>query len=268
MCTRRLINILNLERKNKHSHINITCPLIVPDGAKILFVKFTGRPSDTPGFNSLYATSTHPRDLESGCVDDAFDVGFSAPHQTTLVSQHEGTRATRLHIARRSVICTKALSYVSDHKRASIFVHLRRLNTYGVSLHIQNCNFTGCFVWVWNSVSHIKDIMQCVGKDEGTSGRGRIWDIILVFLFEGLSEIRSGKPRLTTVRIRCADRATPSIRKSSRSGGRSVGTVRSWTKATELIFFSFSLRTEWNHKKHQSLHPILWPRSELETSKI
>jgi hypothetical protein len=35
--------------------------------------------------------------------DDAFDVGFSVPHQRTLVSQHAGTRATRLHIARRSV---------------------------------------------------------------------------------------------------------------------------------------------------------------------
>jgi hypothetical protein len=32
--------------------------------------------------------------------DDAFDVGFPLPHQRTLVSQHEGTRATRLHIAR------------------------------------------------------------------------------------------------------------------------------------------------------------------------
>jgi hypothetical protein len=30
--------------------------------------------------------------------DDAFDVGFSVPHQRTLVSQHE-TRATRLLIA-------------------------------------------------------------------------------------------------------------------------------------------------------------------------
>jgi hypothetical protein len=38
--------------------------------------------------------------------DDAFDVGFPVPHQRTLVSQHEGTRATRLHIARRSVSCT------------------------------------------------------------------------------------------------------------------------------------------------------------------
>jgi hypothetical protein len=34
--------------------------------------------------------------------DDAFDVGFSVPHPRTFVSQHEGTRATRLHIARRT----------------------------------------------------------------------------------------------------------------------------------------------------------------------
>jgi hypothetical protein len=37
--------------------------------------------------------------------NDTFDVGFSLPHQRTLVSEHEGARATRLHIARRSVTC-------------------------------------------------------------------------------------------------------------------------------------------------------------------
>jgi hypothetical protein len=38
--------------------------------------------------------------------NDTFDVGFSVSHQRTLVSQHEGTRATRLHLARRSVTWT------------------------------------------------------------------------------------------------------------------------------------------------------------------
>jgi hypothetical protein len=38
--------------------------------------------------------------------NDTFDVGFSVPHQRTLVSQREETRATRLHITRRSVTCT------------------------------------------------------------------------------------------------------------------------------------------------------------------
>jgi hypothetical protein len=49
----------------------------------------------------------------------------------------------------------------------------------------------------------------------------------------------------TTVEIRCADHATPSIRKKNKlavtspaSGGRSVGIVRSGTEATEFIFFS------------------------------
>jgi hypothetical protein len=46
--------------------------------------------------------------------------------------------------------------------------------------------------------------------------------------------------RLTTVGIRCADHATPSIRKigttSPTSGGRLVGIVRSRTKATEFSF--------------------------------
>jgi hypothetical protein len=49
--------------------------------------------------------------------------------------------------------------------------------------------------------------------------------------------LRSRKPRLTTVGIRCADHATPSIRKkklalTSSSGGSSVGIARAGTKAT------------------------------------
>jgi hypothetical protein len=52
--------------------------------------------------------------------------------------------------------------------------------------------------------------------------------------------LRSRKPKLTAVGIRCADHATPYIRlklalTSPTSGGRSVGTVRLRTKATELI---------------------------------
>jgi hypothetical protein len=65
-----------------------------------------------------------PRDLEPGCVDSVLALErrmfgiraeceqrcvwcrFSAPQQRTLVSQHEGTRKTRLHIARRTVTCT------------------------------------------------------------------------------------------------------------------------------------------------------------------
>jgi hypothetical protein len=49
----------------------------------------------------------------------------------------------------------------------------------------------------------------------------------------------SRKSRLRAVEIRCADDATPSIRKklaetSPASGGRSVGIVRLLTKATEF----------------------------------
>jgi hypothetical protein len=54
-------------------------------------------------------------------------------------------------------------------------------------------------------------------------------------------QLRSRKPRLMTVGIRCAAHATPSIHKklaTSPSGSHSVGIVRSRTKATE---FSFSL---------------------------
>jgi hypothetical protein len=61
----------------------------------------------------------HPRADECSAFgpsasDDAFDVGFSVLHQRTLVSQHEGTRATRLHIARRSVTCTIARTLLED----------------------------------------------------------------------------------------------------------------------------------------------------------
>jgi hypothetical protein len=53
--------------------------------------------------------------------------------------------------------------------------------------------------------------------------------------------LRSRKPRLTAVGIRCADHATPSTRKSRHyftdSGDRSVGIVRLRTKATEFMEF-------------------------------
>jgi hypothetical protein len=59
---------------------------------------------------------------------------------------------------------------------------------------------------------------------------------------------RSGsrKSRLLAVGIRCADHATPSIRKSwPTSGGRSVGIVRLLTRATEFSFFSVSMPTTY-----------------------
>jgi hypothetical protein len=53
--------------------------------------------------------------------------------------------------------------------------------------------------------------------------------------------VRSRKPRLTAVGIRCADHVTPSTRKSRQyfadSDGPSVGIVRLLTKATEFFFF-------------------------------
>jgi hypothetical protein len=64
-----------------------------------------------------------------------------------------------------------------------------------------------------------------------------------------ISPLRSRKPRLTTVGIRCADHVTPSTRKSQHyfadSGSRSVGIVRLRTKATEfsLVFRIFLLST-------------------------
>jgi hypothetical protein len=63
---------------------------------------------------------------------------------------------------------------------------------------------------------------------------------------------RSRKQRLTTVRIRCADHATPSIRKKlalilPTSGGRSVGIVCLRTKATEFSF-SCVLQSTSNNK--------------------
>jgi hypothetical protein len=55
------------------------------------------------------------------------------------------------------------------------------------------------------------------------------------------SYIRSRKPRLRAVGIRCADHATPSIRKklaltSPTSGGRSVSIVRLRTKSHGVFF--------------------------------
>jgi hypothetical protein len=69
--------------------------------------------------------------------------------------------------------------------------------------------------------------------------------LILVSTTEELREwkrIGSGSrnPRIAVVVIRCADHATPSIRKSwtwPTSGGRSVDIVRLWTKATEFSYF-------------------------------
>jgi hypothetical protein len=59
-------------------------------------------------------------------------------------------------------------------------------------------------------------------------------------------QLRSRKPRLTAVEIRCADYATPSTRKklvlTSTSGGRSVGIVRLRTKATEFSFLIVYMR--------------------------
>jgi hypothetical protein len=73
-----------------------------------------------------------------------------------------------------------------------------------------------------------------------------------VWIIEELLEWKSSgsgsrKPRLTAMEIRCADHATPSIRKkvaltSPTSGGRSVGIVRFWTKATEFNFLVKSLK--------------------------
>jgi hypothetical protein len=63
--------------------------------------------------------------------------------------------------------------------------------------------------------------------------------------FHGISQcVRSRKPRLMAVGIRCADHVTPSARKSwhyfADSGGRSVGIVRLRTKATEFFFLFIS----------------------------
>jgi hypothetical protein len=68
----------------------------------------------------------------------------------------------------------------------------------------------------------------------------------LVRINEELFESKSSgsgyrKPRLTDVRIRCADHTSPSTPKmlaltSLTCGGRSIGIVRLRTKATELIF--------------------------------
>jgi hypothetical protein len=53
----------------------------------------------------------------------------------------------------------------------------------------------------------------------------------------------------TAVGIRCADHATPPVRKS---GGGSVGIVNSLTKATEFYFFIFHA-----HLKYHSLDFII-----------
>jgi hypothetical protein len=77
------------------------------------------------------------------------------------------------------------------------------------------------------------------------------------------------------VGTRCADHATPSIRKSwhyfANSGGRSVGIVRLRTKATEFFF----LVSEMKHADKQydlsierpSIHRVQWKHeSNLETN--
>jgi hypothetical protein len=53
--------------------------------------------------------------------------------------------------------------------------------------------------------------------------------------------LRSRRPRLTAVGIRCADHATPSIRKlspiSPKNSGPSVGIVRLRTKSHGVIYY-------------------------------
>jgi hypothetical protein len=68
------------------------------------------------------------------------------------------------------------------------------------------------------------------------------------------SDSGSRKQRLTAVRIRCADHATPSIRKklaltSLISVGRSVDIVRLRTKATEL---ELTMHFRFSHKPRSS----------------
>jgi hypothetical protein len=76
-----------------------------------------------------------------------------------------------------------------------------------------------------------------VGLERGPLSLVSITEKLLEWKSSG-SESR--KPRLTAVGIRCADHATPSLQKlaltSPTSGGRSVGIVRLWTKATEFSF--------------------------------
>jgi hypothetical protein len=67
------------------------------------------------------------------------------------------------------------------------------------------------------------------------------------------SSSASRKPRLTAVEIRCADHATPSIRKKSAltsptSGGRSVSIVRLRNKVTEFSFFFIMVLGLMNHE--------------------
>jgi hypothetical protein len=76
-----------------------------------------------------------------------------------------------------------------------------------------------------------------VGLERGPLNLVRITGELLEWKISGSG---SRKSRLTAVGIRCADYATPSIRKfgitSPTSGGRSVGIVRLRAEATEFSF--------------------------------
>jgi hypothetical protein len=93
--------------------------------------------------------------------------------------------------------------------------------------------------WVWNGIYSAS------------------WVWLRSYLNGKSSGIGSRNPRLTVVWIRCADHATPSIRKSLHSptsSGRSVGRVRLRTKVTKFSldcslqrsFEIFSLRWKLN----------------------
>jgi hypothetical protein len=107
---------------------------------------------------------------------------------------------------------------------------------------------------------------EVVGLERGTLSLMSITEELLEWKRSGSESI---KPRLTAVRIRCADHATPSISKkvaltSPTSGGRWVGIVSLRSKASEFSLIPV-IRCTLQQNYGSQYFPASWVKRDILT---